>query len=210
MGQMKKGLFITFEGTEGGGKTTQIKKAAAYFRSLGRKVLMLREPGGTRVSEAIREIILNKTFTEMAPSAELLLYLAARAQIMNEKILPALKKGTVVICDRFEDSTMAYQGYGRGFSVKSIEQVSKLFVRGSIQPDITILLDIDPARGLKRGGRHDRMERQSLTFHRKVRRGFLDLARKNRKRFYVLNAALSIEENAAQIKRILQTCLRGK
>ncbi len=207
---MKKGIFITFEGTEGGGKTTQILKMKKYLEFCGRKVLMLREPGGTRVSEAIREIILNKDYTEMAPSAELLLYLAARAQIMNEKILPALKKGMVVICDRFEDSTMAYQGYGRGFSLKAIQQVSQLFVRDCIQPDLTILLDIDPARGLKRGGRHDRMERQSLKFHRKVRKGFLDLARKNRKRFHVLDATLSIEENAEEIKGILQKCLRVK
>lgn len=207
---MKKTLFITFEGTEGGGKTTQILKMKEYLERCGRKVLLLREPGGTRVSEAIREIILNKEYTEMADSSELLLYLAARAQIVNEKILPALKKGIVVICDRFEDSTLAYQGYGRGFSLKDIQSVSKMFVRGTLQPDLTILLDIDPAKGMKRGGRHDRMERQSIAFHQKVRKGFLSLAKKNTKRYKVLDARRPIEEIASDIKEILGKCLRVK
>ena len=204
------GFLITFEGTEGSGKSTQIKKAAAHLKARGWSVLLLREPGGTRVSEAIREIILNKKYKEMADSAELLLYLAARAQIVNEKILPALKKGRVVICDRFEDSTLAYQGYGRGISVKAIQQVSRLFVRNRLQPQLTILLDVDPKTGLKRGGRHDRMERQSLLFHKKVRRGFLELARRNPKRTRVLDARRPIPEIAAQIKGILDQCLRRK
>ena len=208
--KMKKGLFITFEGGEGGGKSTQIKKAAAFFKKNDRKVLILREPGGTRISEAIREIILNKNFTEMADPTELLLYLAARAQIVQEKILPALKKGTVVICDRFEDSTLAYQGYGRGLSIKGIQKVSELFARNKFQPDLTILLDIDPREGMKRGGRHDRMERQSYLFHRRVRRGFLDLARKNPKRIRVIHAALPIEKVAAQVQKVLEKCLRKK
>jgi dTMP kinase len=207
---MKKGLFITFEGTEGSGKSTQIKKAAAYLKRHGRKVLLLREPGGTKVSEAIREVILNKDYMEMVPETELLLYLAARGQIVQEKILPALKKGMAVICDRFEDSTLAYQGYGRGLSAGAIEQVSRLFVRGSLQPDLTILLDIDPKQGLKRGGRHDRMERQSDKFHQKVRQGFLDLARKNKKRYRVLDAAQPIETVAAGIEAILKKWTQKK
>lgn len=205
-----KGLFITFEGGEGSGKSTQIKKAAAFLKSSGKKVLLLREPGGTRVSEAIREIILNKDYTEMAPETELLLYLAARAQIVREKILPALKKGMAVICDRFEDSTLAYQGYGRGMSVKAIEQASQLFAKGNLVPDLTILLDIDPKQGMKRGGRHDRMERQSDKFHQKVRAGFLDLARKNKKRFKVIDARLPIEIVATLIEGVLAKCLRKK
>jgi dTMP kinase len=207
---MKKGLFITFEGPEGSGKSTQIKKVAAYLKKSGRKVLLLREPGGTRISEAARAIILNKAYTEMAPETELLLYLAARAQIVHEKILPALKKGMAVICDRFEDSTLAYQGYGRGLSAKAIEDVSRLFVRGRLQPDLTILLDIDPKQGMKRGGRHDRMERQSDLFHRKVRQGFLDLARRNRRRFRVIDAALPIETVASLIQRVLKPWTRKK
>lgn len=207
---MKKGLFITFEGAEGSGKSTQIKKAAAYLKRRGRCVLLLREPGGTRVSEAVRAIILNRDYAEMAPETELLLYLAARAQIVREKILPALKKGTVVICDRFEDSTLAYQGYGRGLSVKAIVQASRLFARCELQPNLTILLDIDPKEGMKRGGRHDRMERQSDLFHRRVRRGFLSLARQNKKRFRVIDARQSIKIVASEIQKVLEKCSRKK
>ncbi len=185
---MKKGLFITFEGAEGSGKSTQIKRAAAHLRKMGKRVLLLREPGGTRVSEAIRAIILNKKFKEMSDATELLLYLAARAQIVREKIMPALKAGKAVICDRFEDSTLAYQGFGRKISLRTIVSVSRELVRGSLRPDLTFLLDIPPSQGLKRGGRHDRIERQSLGFHHRVRRGFLKLAKKEPRRIKVLDA----------------------
>ncbi len=201
---MKKGYFITFEGAEGSGKSTQIKKAAEFLKKKGKSVVLLREPGSARISEAIREIILNKDFTEMSPCTELLLYLAARAQIVHEKIVPALEQGKVVICDRFEDSTWAYQGYGRGFDLKHIDRVSELLVRGPIKPQLTFLLDIDPAKGMKRGGRHDRMEKQSLKFHRKVRAGFLDIARKNRKRCVMIDASKSIEEVSREIREVLE------
>ena len=199
----KTGYFITFEGAEGSGKSTQIKRAAAFIRKQGRQVVLLREPGGTRISEDIREIILNKKFKEMKPQAELLLYLAARAQIVREKILPALEKGKVVICDRFEDSTLAYQGYGRGFSLKDIEWAGRNLVRGNLKPGLTFLLDIDPKTGMKRGGRHDRMERQSFAFHRKVRNGFLALARKNPGRCVIIDATQSIEEVSRMIRERL-------
>lgn len=202
-----KGLFITFEGTEGSGKSTQIQKAAAYLKKRGRKVLVLREPGGTRVSEKIREIILNKDFKEMTPATELLLYLAARAQIVQEKIWPALAKGHAVICDRFEDSTLAYQGFGRGIRLKAIREVSRLFVRGSLQPRLTILLKIDPKEGMKRGGRHDRMERQSYAFHQKVYRGFLSLAKENPGRTKVIDARQSIDDVAREIRKVLDRVL---
>ncbi len=204
---MKKGYFITFEGTEGSGKSTQIRRAALYLKRKGHDVGLFREPGSARISEAIRAVILNKKFKEMAPETELLLYLAARAQIVREKILPALKKGKVVICDRFEDSTLAYQGYGRGMSVAAIREVSKLFVRGNLRPDLVFLLNIDPASGMKRGGRHDRMERQSLAFHQKVYQGFLDLASKEPKRYRVINARKSIETVAAEVRSALDRVL---
>ena len=204
---MKKGYFITFEGTEGSGKSTQIRRAALYLKRKGHDVVLFREPGSARISEAIRAVILNKKFKEMAPETELLLYLAARAQIVREKILPALKKGKVVICDRFEDSTLAYQGYGRGMSVAAIREVSKLFVRGNLRPDLVFLLNIDPASGMKRGGRHDRMERQSLAFHQKVYQGFLDLASKEPKRYRVINARKSIETVAAEVRSALERVL---
>lgn len=204
------GYFITFEGVEGSGKSTQIKKAAAFLASKGYDVVTLREPGGTRVSEVIRQILLNKENTEMSAETELLLYLAARAQIVREKILPALTRGKVVICDRFEDSTLAYQGSGRGFSLKAIQQVSRLLVRGNLQPDLTFVLDMDPSKGMRRGGRHDRMERQSLKFHHKVRRGFLEIVRRNPRRCKILNAAESVNQMAAEIQRKLIQCLKIK
>ena len=204
-----KGLFITFEGTEGSGKSTQIKRAADYLRRKGYRVLVLREPGGTRVSEAIRKIILNKNFLEMRAETELLLYVAARTQIVREKILPALKKGMIVICDRFEDSTMAYQGYGRRIPMSAIHFVSRSFVRGSLQPDLTFLLDVDMREGLRRSGRDDRMEREPLSFHEKVRRGFLTLARKNPKRFIVLGGRRSREAVARTVREILDKRVKG-
>ncbi len=205
---MKKGLFITFEGTEGGGKSTQIRKTAAFLRKKGRKVLLLREPGGTRVSEAIRTVLLDPQNKGMVSEAELLLYLAARAQLVREKIIPALAKGMAVILDRFEDSTFAYQGYGRGLPMKAIETVSRLWVRGGLSPDLTIILDIDPARGMARGGRHDRMEKESIKFHRRVRQGFLSIARKNPKRYAVVDAALTIQEVSKCVQERVLNVLR--
>ena len=207
---MKKGYFITFEGAEGSGKSTQIKRAASFLRNRGKRVVLLREPGGTRVSEAIRDILLNKKFREMSEAAELLLYLAARAQLVREKIIPALTAGKVVICDRFVDSTLAYQGFGRGISLAVIQSFGR-FVCGvgarhasRLWPDLTFVLDIVPSQGLKRGGRRDRIERQSLPFHNRVRRGFLALAKKNPGRFRVLDARGSKETIARKIAAILQ------
>lgn len=200
---MKKGIFITFEGPEGSGKSTQIKRTAAYLKRRGRRVLLLREPGGTRVSEAIRRILLNKTHHEMVAEAELLLYLAARAQIVREKIIPALKQGLVVLCDRYEDSTLAYQGYGRGFALPVIEKMS-LLARGRTLPHKTFLLDMNPEAGMRRrNGKRDRMEKQSVRFHQKVRQGFLKLARKYPKRFVVIDAVKSRKT----ITRIIQKSL---
>lgn len=219
---MRRGYFVTFEGAEGSGKSTQIQRAAAYLRKRGKRVILLREPGGTRVSEAIRNIILNKKLKEMTPETELLLYLAARAQIVREKIEPALRKGQVVICDRFEDSTLAYQGFGRGISMRTIELLGRFVcdVRARsprpgqggatppLRPDLTILLDIHPRLGLKRGGRHDRIERESLAFHNRVRRGFLVLARKNPRRFRILDATKSKNEISRKIAEILKKRIR--
>lgn len=200
----KKGLLITFEGPEGSGKTTQIKKTVSFLRKKGYSPLVLREPGGTTVSEAIREVILNKKFTKMTDATELLLYLAARAQIVGEKIKPALQAGKVVVCDRFEDSTLAYQGYGRGLSLKGIQAISELVVREKLKPHLTFLLDIDPKKGMGRGGRHDRMERQSLVFHQKVRRGFLDLAKKEPRRIKVIDGTQTITDVTAEIQGYLK------
>lgn len=199
----KKGYFITFEGAEGSGKSTQIRNAVAFLKKRGHSVVMLREPGGTRISEAIRQILLDKDLKEMARVTELLLYLAARAQIVHEKILPALKKGKVVICDRFEDSTRAYQGFGRKISLKAIDHASRL-VRGALKPDLTFVLDIDIKKGLERGGRHDRIEREALSFHQRVRRGFLALARKEPKRMVVLDTSKPVESVSQKVRERLE------
>ena len=190
---MKRGIFITFEGAEGSGKSTQIRFARSFFRKKGKSVLLVREPGSTRASEAIRKVLLDPKHKGMAKETELLLYLAARAQLVREKVSPALKAGKVVISDRFEDSTVAYQGFGEGIPLRTIEMLST-FVRGNLKPDLTFVLDIDPKRGLARGGRHDRVERKSNAFHARVRRGFLALARKNKKRIVLLSTRESIRE----------------
>ena len=203
-----RGKLITFEGAEGSGKSTQIKRAASYIRKGGYSVVLLREPGGTRISEGIRKILLNKKHREMSLKTELLLYLAARAQIVQEKILPALKAGKVVICDRYEDSTRAYQGYGRKLSLKTIEQVSK-FVRGSLKPSLTFVLDVNVKKGLKRGGRRDRIEKESLLFHNRVRKGFLTLARKDRKRIVVLDSHQSVDHVTKEMQKGLNRAFRN-
>lgn len=204
MKKKHKGLFITFEGAEGSGKSTQIKRAAELLKKNGHDVVLFREPGGSRISEAIREIILNKEFTEMFMHTELLLYLASRAQIVRECIWPELEKGKTVICDRFEDSTVAYQGYGRGIDLKTIEKVSRWLVRCELKPDLTFLLDIDPVKGMKRGGRHDRMEKQSMAFHHKVRQGFLDIARKNKKRCVIIDSSKPLGQVTQEIHEVLK------
>jgi len=198
---MKKGLFITFEGGEGSGKSTQIKEAAKYFKKKKRQVEIYREPGSTEAGEAIRAVLLNPVFKTMAWQTELLLFLAARAQLIREKILPALKKNKVVLLDRFEDSTLAYQGYGRGLDIKKIEAFFP-FVRENCVPDLTVFMDVPVSVGLTRAakrGKADRMEKAKRLFHKKVRLGFQALARKHPKRIYTVNSARPVEEVRADI-----------
>lgn len=191
------------EGPEGSGKSTQVKNLVLYLKRKKLKALVFREPGATDVGEAIRNILLHLKVKSMAPETELMLYLAARAQIVHEKILPALKRGSVVICDRFEDSTLAYQGFGRGLPVAEILKASVL-VRGSLKPDKTFLLDLDPAEGFKRIKRgHDRMEKAPLAFHRRVWQGFRTLARREPDRFCVLDARQSADDVFMKIREAL-------
>lgn len=199
---MKKGLFITFEGAEGSGKSTQIRFAVNFLRRKGRSVVVFREPGGTKTSEAVRRVLLDKRLREMRPETELLLYLAARAQLVREKIEPALKQGKIVVLDRYEDSTLAYQGFGGGVPLQTVHQMSR-FVRGSVVPHLTFLLDVETRQGLKRSGRGDRIEKKSVSFHRKVRKGFLTLARQEPKRFVVLPSGASIREIRKRIEERL-------
>ncbi|MFH1202355.1 MAG: dTMP kinase [Candidatus Omnitrophota bacterium] len=181
-----KGKFITFEGAEGSGKSTHIKLLSRYLKNKGYPVVLLREPGSTHIGEQIRKMLLDKKNIEMAVAVEMLLCMAARAQVLKEKIIPALKKGKIVICDRFLDSTIAYQGYGGGLSVSFIKEMGKIITMG-ITPDLTILLDLEAKEGLRRAGRtKDRMEEKSFFFHRKVRLGYSKLAGENPRRIKVV------------------------
>ncbi len=171
---MHKGKFITFEGCEGVGKSTQVNMLKDYLKNTGQQAMFLREPGGNTLSEKIRKIILDPDNSEITPLCEAMLYSAARAQLMGQVIIPALDSGKLIICDRFIDSTMAYQGFARDLGVKTISSLNET-VCGDYMPDVTIFLDLPPDEAFKRkGGRdnNDRMELQSLDFHKKVYEGY--------------------------------------
>jgi dTMP kinase len=202
-----KGWFITFEGPEGSGKSTAIRAAAAFFKRAGFKVTILREPGGTLIGEKIRKILLDRSHNRMTLEAELLLYLASRAQIVREKILPALRKRRVVLCDRYHDSTLVYQGYAGGLSLKQIEIFGR-FVKQEAEPDLTLLLDVSAREGLKRGRRRDRMEKKPLYFHEKVRNGFLALAGKYSGRMLVVPDAKDVKQKMILVENALQRFLK--
>ena len=186
------GFFITLEGVEGAGKTTQINLLA---EALGENVIVTREPGGTQISEQIREIFL--TAAEISAQTELMLIAASRAQHVSELILPALKDGKTVICDRFSDATIAYQGYRKGIDLKRIEQVNSIATQG-LKPDVTFLLDLPPDVGLNRKRESDepltRLELETITSHEKVRKGYLALAKSESERVIIINAQRDIDE----------------
>jgi dTMP kinase len=200
-----KGIFISFEGIEGTGKSTQAKLLQQSLPGLGYEVILTEEPGGTLISLRIREILLSVDHTNMKPLTELLLYNAARAQHIEEVILPALNRGAVVITDRFTDSTFAYQGYGRNIDLNLLESIDKIATNG-LRPDITILLDLDVETGLKRNRRinkTDRLELEDVEFHERVRKGYHELAAKEPERIKVLDASVGIEELKIIIARII-------
>jgi dTMP kinase len=204
---MDKGLFITFEGIEGSGKTTQSRILKEKLIKEGLPVIHTFEPGGTVLGEKIREILLDPHM-KIYPVSELLLYFAVRIQHVYEKIKPALEKGYVVICDRFHDSTLAYQGYGRGVSLKIINDLYKMFV-DNLKPDLTILLDLPAEIGLKRNeeaNKRDRFELEDITFHNKVKQGYLEIARSDPERFFIIDATSSPE----QISESIYEFVKGK
>lgn len=203
---MDRGLFITFEGIDGCGKSTQIGLLTAYLEDIGRPCLLVREPGGTVIGEKIRSILLDKENNEMSPAAELLLFEAARAQIVEEKIRPAIEAGTTVICDRFYDSTYAYQGVARSLGEDLVVTLNDIATSG-LAPDITFLLDLSVedayARRKGRGEADDRMELLGLEFQRSVRNGYLKAA-ETFDRIRVIDAAGTPEEIFGDIKKAVE------
>ena len=207
------GFFITFEGIEGCGKTTQIRTLAERLQAAGCRVVLTREPGGCPIADKIRAILLDAENREMVPLAELLLYAAARAQHVAQVITPALESGAIVLCDRFTDATLAYQHGGRGIDRTTIETLNLLACQGQ-RPDLTVLMDCDVATGLARaksriegcsGPREERFELEALSFHQRVRDGYRGQAAAEPERFLTVDAAGSIEEIAAVISgQVLQ------
>ena len=198
---MKKGVFITFEGIDASGKTTQARKAVRYLREKGFDVVFLREPGGEPVSERIRRILL-KSGSNITPITELMLYLASRTQLVKKKIIPALKSKKLVVCDRFFDSTLAYQGYGRALDRKWIKDLNRQSTSG-IKPDLTLLIDVPLKVYLKRAKlkkNKDRLEKEDLAFYRRIRRGYLQIAKQDRKRVKVIDGSGTVQGTWARVK----------
>jgi dTMP kinase len=211
------GFFITFEGGEGSGKTTQLNALLAHLRSAGRDPVETRDPGGTPIGKRIRALLLDPACGgRMAPAAELLLYEASRAQLVREVIRPALAAGRIVLCDRFTDSTVAYQGYGRGLDLMLIGRLNALATEG-LSPHLTFLLDLDPAEGLLRAGRRmterqerpDRIEGEVLAFHQRVRTGYRAIAAAEPGRVIVLDGTHGMAELGDQIRRRADEWLRS-
>jgi dTMP kinase len=199
------GRFISFEGIEGCGKSTHAARLRDFLRDRGLPVILSREPGGTVISEKIREILLDPAHTMMDHRTELLLYLASRSQVVQELLLPALASGKTILIDRYIDSTLAYQGWGRELDLDEIERLNR-FASRDLVPDLTFLLDLDPEEGLRRiahlsGSGHDRLEQETLAFHRKVRAGFLTLAERDPDRIVVIRTDRRAEDVGAEIAR---------
>jgi dTMP kinase len=207
-----KGLFISLEGIEGTGKSTQAELLAEHLRKKGFTVVKTAEPGGTRISLKVRELLLSTDNTNMAPLTELLLYSAARVQHIEEIIMPALRRGDVVITDRFSDSTMAYQGYGRGIDPQLIDSLD-LIATGRLRPHLTILLDIDVATGLRRNrqaNKEDRLELEEISFHERVRKGFISIAAKEPERIRLVDCSGNIETVRRKVVDLADTFLDGR
>lgn len=207
-----KGYFITFEGGEGAGKSTLIDKISEFFQGKGYSILKTREPGGTVLGEKIRDLLLDKAEYKMSPYAELCLFLSSRAQHIKEVILPAINSNKIVLCDRFNDSSVVYQGYARNLGMDSVETFSSFICEG-LKPDITLYLDIDPTVGLKRAQKVpirnsrnglDRIEAEHISFHQKIREGFNLLLKKEPGRFFKIDASLSKEQVLQASLEIIQ------
>jgi len=217
----RPGLFITLEGIDGTGKSTQYRLLVSYLKKLDCSVCATREPGGTRVGEQIRRVLLDSSTKKMSALAELALMYAARAQHLEEVVRPALTRGQTVLSDRFNDASMAYQGYGRKLGTEIVRALDRI-VCGPTQPDLTLMLDLAPAvalrraqgRELRRNSRHGRFEAEGLKFHERVRRGYLAIARQDPKRIKVVKADRPVNEVQAEIRKLVEEFLarhqRGK
>ncbi len=189
-----KGKFITFEGSEGSGKSTQIELAQKYLEVRGKEVLFLREPGGVQISEKIREILLDTETINIGDECETLLYMAARAQLVKEVIIPAMNAGKVILCDRFLDSTVAYQGHGNGVNIEKIKAIGEFSTQG-FKPDLTFLFDLDVDEGFARINRPmDRIEQRGIDYHNRVKKGYLEIAKQEPDRIKLIDARRSKEE----------------
>jgi dTMP kinase len=210
-------MFITLEGIEGSGKTTQIRRLVEFLEDKGVDCVTTRQPGGTQIGENIRSILLDPANSALEPLAELLLYMADRAQHINELIRPALKNGKTVVCDRYFDATMVYQGFARGLSIELIGKLHQLLF-DDLKPDVTLLLDLSPQVGLERAwqqlnngqrsGDESRFEAEAVAFHEKVRAGYLELARFEPERFRIIDAAQTQNEVFAAIRKIVSSFLK--
>lgn len=204
-------MLITFEGADGSGKSTQIKFTEQYLKGLGYNVVITRDPGGTELGLHFREILLNYT-GQITDLAEMFIFLADRAQHVELKIKPLLEQGVFVLCDRYIDSTVAYQGYGRGIPIDQVELLNKIATNNTM-PDLTLLFNVSTEVGMKRvakGGSKDRLESEVKEFHQKVSEGYLELARKDPDRFAVIDADKPIEEVKKQVKTALDNLLSTK
>lgn len=203
---MKKGLFITLEGADGCGKTTQLNLLKEYLTSNGYEIVVTREPGGKGLGEKLREILLNYD-GEVSDRCEAFLYLADRAQNIDTIIKPAINLGKIVLCDRHTDSSVAYQGYGREQNIENINMLNELAVNG-VHPDLTIVFDIDTETSMERvGAEKDRLESAGIEFHKRVRNGYLEIAKKNPQRIKVVDASQTIEDVQRDVIKIIEGVL---
>ncbi|KEH98315.1 dTMP kinase [Clostridium massiliodielmoense] len=208
---MNKGVFITLEGPEGSGKTTIVKMIEEYLKKNNVDYISTREPGGINISEQIRNVILNRDNTEMDPRTEALLYVASRRQHLAERVIPALESGKVVICDRFVDSSLAYQGYARGIGIDEVMEINEFAIDGYM-PDLTLYLDIEPEIGLNRISKNserevNRLDLEKLDFHKKVREGYFKLLERYPNRIKQINANQSVDKVFTEVKNFLKSVL---
>ncbi len=205
----RRGLFITLEGPEGSGKSSQARALVRMLQRNGRRVTFLRDPGSTALGRALRRALLH-TSAELSPLAEALLFIGGRVALVEERVAPALARGRVVVCDRFHDSTVAYQGFGGRLDAAWLDRIGRRAI-GGLMPDLTVLLDVPVERGFARlRRRHDRMERKTRQFHRRVRSGYLTLAKREPKRFVVIDAMQPAGQVRERIEAIVMRRVRGQ